>query len=192
MSKGVVVILTGASSVGKGRIRDLLLKDEDMKLMFSISMTTRPPKEGEVDGKDYYFVTFKSFAEAIKNRELLEYTEFNGYYYGTPKNQIDFLVEHGKNVLIEVEAQGVGPLKLNIPEAIAVFVKPVSIEELIEQINKVYGDGSASASNRINKAKMDLELEPLFNNVVTNDDPEAAVAKIKELVMAELARREAE
>ena len=192
MSKGVVVILTGASSVGKGKIRDLLLKDEDMKLMFSISMTTRPPKEGEVDGKDYYFVTFKSFAEAIKNRELLEYTEFNGYYYGTPKNQIDFLVEHGKNVLIEVEAQGVGPLKLNIPEAIAVFVKPVSIEELIEQINKVYGDGSASASNRINKAKMDLELEPLFNNVVTNDDPEAAVAKIKELVMAEIARREGE
>ena len=192
MSKGVVVILTGASSVGKGRIRDLLLKDEDMKLMFSISMTTRPPKEGEVDGKDYYFVTFKSFAEAIKNRELLEYTEFNGYYYGTPKNQIDFLVEHGKNVLIEVEAQGVGPLKLNIPDAIAVFVKPVSIEELIEQINKVYGDGSASASNRINKAKMDLELEPLFNNVVTNDDPEAAVAKIKELVMDEIARREGE
>ncbi len=192
MSKGVVVILTGASSVGKGRIRDLLLKDEDMKLMFSISMTTRPPKEGEVDGKDYYFVSFKSFAEAIKNRELLEYTEFNGYYYGTPKNQIDFLVEHGKNVLIEVEAQGVGPLKLNIPEAIAVFVKPVSIEELIEQINSVYGDGSASAFNRINKAKMDLELEPLFNNVVTNDDPEAAVAKIKELVMAEIAKREIE
>ncbi len=192
MSKGVVVILTGASSVGKGRIRDLLLQDEDMKLMFSISMTTRPPKEGEVDGKDYYFVSFKSFAEAIKNRELLEYTEFNGYYYGTPKNQIDFLVEHGKNVLIEVEAQGVGPLKLNIPEAIAVFVKPVSLEELIEQINKVYGDGSASAFNRINKAKMDLELEPLFNNVVTNDDPEAAVAKIKELVMAELEKREAE
>ncbi|MBQ1826527.1 MAG: guanylate kinase [Erysipelotrichaceae bacterium] len=192
MSKGVVVILTGASSVGKGRIRDLLLQDEDMKLMFSISMTTRPPKEGEVDGKDYYFVSFKSFAEAIKNRELLEYTEFNGYYYGTPKNQIDFLVEHGKNVLIEVEAQGVGPLKLNIPEAIAVFVKPVSIEELIEQINSVYGDGSASAFNRINKAKMDLELEPLFNNVVTNDDPEAAVAKIKELVMAEIAKREIE
>lgn len=189
MSKGVVIILTGASSVGKGKIRDLLLEDKDLNLMFSISMTTRPPKEGEVDGRDYYFVSFKSFAEAIKNRELLEYTEFNGYYYGTPKNQIEFLVEHEKNVLIEVEAQGVGPLKLNMPDSIAFFVKPVSPDELIEQINKVYGDGTASAENRINKAKMDLELEPLFNNVVTNDDPEAAAARIKEVVMAEVNRR---
>lgn len=189
MSKGVVIILTGASSVGKGKIRDLLLEDKDLNLMFSISMTTRPPKAGEVDGKDYYFVSFKSFAEAIKNRELLEYTEFNGYYYGTPKNQIEFLIEHEKNVLIEVEAQGVGPLKLNMPDSIAFFVKPVSPDELIEQINKVYGDGTASAENRINKAKMDLELEPLFNNVVTNDDPEAAAAKIKEVVMAEVNRR---
>lgn len=189
MSKGVVIILTGASSVGKGKIRDLLLEDKDLNLMFSISMTTRPPKEGEVDGRDYYFVSFKSFAEAIKNRELLEYTEFNGYYYGTPKNQIEFLVEHEKNVLIEVEAQGVGPLKLNMPESIAFFVKPVSPDELIEQIKKVYGDGTASAENRINKAKMDLELEPLFNNVVTNDDPEAAAARIKEVVMAEVNRR---
>lgn len=191
MSKGVVVILTGASSVGKGKIRELLLKDKDMNLLFSISMTTRPQKENEVDGQDYYFVSFKSFAEAIRNRELLEYTEFNGYYYGTPKNQIDFLVEHGKNVLIEVEAQGVGPLKLNMPDSIAFFVKPLSQEELIEQINKIYGDGTASASNRINKAKMDLELEPLFNNVVTNDDPEAACAKIKEVVMAEIEKRKA-
>lgn len=189
MSKGVVIILTGASSVGKGKIRDLLLEDKDLNLMFSISMTTRPPKEGEVDGRDYYFVSFKSFAEAIKNRELLEYTEFNGYYYGTPKNQIEFLIEHEKNVLIEVEAQGVGPLKLNMPDSIAFFVKPVSPDELIEQINKVYGDGTASAENRINKAKMDLELEPLFNNVVTNDDPEAAAARIKEVVMAEVNRR---
>lgn len=189
MSKGVVIILTGASSVGKGKIRDLLLEDKDLNLMFSISMTTRPPKAGEVDGKDYYFVSFKSFAEAIKNRELLEYTEFNGYYYGTPKNQIEFLIEHEKNVLIEVEAQGVGPLKLNMPDSISFFVKPVSPDELIEQINKVYGDGTASAENRINKAKMDLELEPLFNNVVTNDDPEAAAARIKEVVMAEVNRR---
>ena len=192
MSKGVVIILTGASSVGKGKIRDLLLEDKDLNLMFSISMTTRPPKAGEVDGKDYYFVSFKSFAEAIKNRELLEYTEFNGYYYGTPKNQIEFLIEHEKNVLIEVEAQGVGPLKLNMPDSIAFFVKPVSPDELIEQINKVYGDGTASAENRINKAKMDLELEPLFNNVVTNDDPEAAAARIKEVVMAEVNRRKAQ
>ncbi len=189
MKKGIVIILTGASSVGKGAIRDLLLEDKDMNLMYSISMTTRPIKEGEVDGKDYYFVDFASFAQAIRNGELLEYNEFNGYYYGTPKDQVEFLVEHGKNVLIEVEAQGVGPLKLYMPDSIAFFVKPTSIEELIEQINQRYGDESATAKNRINKAKMDLELEPLFNNIVTNDNPQKAYEQIKATVMEEIEKR---
>ena len=88
MSEGLVVILTGASSVGKGGIRDLLLQDQDLKLFYSISETTRPKKENEVDGKDYYFVNYRAFADSVKNKELLEYTEFNGYYYGTPKAQV--------------------------------------------------------------------------------------------------------
>ena len=106
MSEGLVVILSGACSVGKKEIANLLLNDPDLKLMKSISMTTRPPKANEVDGKDYYFVDFKDFANAVKQQDLLEYTEFNGWYYGTPKNAVDFLRHNGKNVLIMVEAQG--------------------------------------------------------------------------------------
>lgn len=186
MSKGIVVVLSGASSVGKGAIRELLLKDSDLKLFYSISETTRPPKEGEKDGKDYYFVSHKEFAQSIKNKELLEYTEFNGYYYGTPKQQVDFLVSKGKNVLIEVEAQGVGAIKLNMPESIAVFVMPASLEQLEKQIYELYGDDEASAQRRINKAKMDMEIAPLFNNVVSNEDPEKAVREIKEIVLKEM------
>ncbi len=186
MSKGIVVVLSGASSVGKGAIRELLLKDPDLKLFYSISETTRPPKEGEKDGKDYYFVSHKEFAQSIKNKELLEYTEFNGYYYGTPKQQVDFLVSKGKNVLIEVEAQGVGAIKLNMPESIAVFVMPASLEQLEKQIYELYGDDEASAQRRINKAKMDMEIAPLFNNVVSNEDPEKAVREIKEIVLKEM------
>lgn len=186
MSKGIVVVLSGASSVGKGAIRELLLKDLDLKLFYSISETTRPPKEGEKDGKDYYFVSHKEFAQSIKNKELLEYTEFNGYYYGTPKQQVDFLVSKGKNVLIEVEAQGVGAIKLNMPESIAVFVMPASLEQLEKQIYELYGDDEASAQRRINKAKMDMEIAPLFNNVVSNEDPEKAVREIKEIVLKEM------
>ncbi|MBR3363282.1 MAG: guanylate kinase, partial [Solobacterium sp.] len=167
MAKGLVVILTGASSVGKGKIRDLLLADEELKLFFSISETTRPRKENEVDGKDYYFVSYKQFAESVKNKELLEYTEFNGYYYGTPKVQVDFLVSKGKNVLIEVEAQGVGPIKLNIPDSVAFFVMPASEEELEKQITERYKDDEASVARRLNKAKMEMELAPLFRNAVT-------------------------
>lgn len=183
MAKGLVVIITGASSVGKGAIRDALLQDEELKLFKSVSMTTRPPKESEEDGKHYYFVSHKEFALAVKNKELLEYTEFNGYYYGTPKNQIEFLVNMGKNVLIEVEAQGVGPIKLNMPESLAFFIMPNSFEDLEKQIGERYKDDQASVTRRLNKAKMDMELAPLFRNTVTNDDTKAAVAQIKAVMM---------
>lgn len=192
MAKGLVVILSGASSVGKHGIRNLLKADPELKLHYSVSITTRPPKEGELDGGDYYFVSFKNFAEAVKNRELVEYTEFNGYYYGTPKAHLDFLLEQGKNVLLEVEAQGVGPLKLNYPDALAVFVLPKSIEDLERQINEVYGDHDASAKNRLNKAKMDMEIASLFRNTVVNDDTDRAYHEIKAMILAELAKRKEE
>ncbi len=189
MKKGTVVILSGASSVGKGEIRDLLLKDSDLNLFFSISETTRPMKEGEVDGKDYYFVSHEAFANSVKNKELLEYTEFNGYYYGTPKAQVEYLTNLGKNVLIEVEAQGVGGIKLNLPDSVAFYVMPKSFEELERQITERYKDDEASIQRRLNKAKMDMEIAPLFRNVVYNDDPEKAYKQIKEKVLEEIANR---
>ncbi len=188
MSKGLVVILSGASSVGKGAIRERLLNDPELKLFYSISMTTRPAKGGEVDGKDYYFVSHKEFADAVKKKELLEYTEFNGYYYGTPKNHVEFLRSKGKNVLIEVEAQGVGPIKLNVPDAVAFFVMPESLEELEKQIHLLYKDDEASITRRINKAKMDMEIAPLFKNVVYNNDTDLAVSQIKEVILKEMAK----
>lgn len=180
MAKGVAIILSGASSVGKSNIREMLLKDPDLNLFYSVSETTRPKRDDEVDGKDYYFVDFKAFAESVRKKELLEYTEFNGWYYGTPKAQVEFLLEKGKNVLIEVEAQGVGNLKLNLPDALAVFVMPKSYEDLETQVKELYGDDEASVIRRLNKAKMEMDLAPLFKHVVTNDDPEEAVKSIKE------------
>lgn len=189
MAKGLVVILSGASSVGKGAIREKLLQDPDLKLLYAVSVTTRPPKENEVDGKDYYFISHKDFAESVKNKELLEYTEFNGYYYGTLKNQVEFLRNKGKNVLIEVEAQGVGPIKLNLPDAIAFFVMPKSLEELEKQVSELYKDDQASVQRRLNKAKMDMEIAPLFKNIVSNEDADAASAQIKKIVLAEMEKQ---
>lgn len=188
MAKGLVLILSGASSVGKSDIRDALLADEEMNLIFSISETTRPRKEGEVDGKDYYFVDHKDFAASVKNKELLEYTEFNGYYYGTPKAPVEFLTSKGKNVLIEVEAQGVGPIKLNLPDAVAFFVMPESFEELEKQVYQRYGDDEASVQRRLNKARMDMEIAPLFRNQVSNADTAKAVEQIKKVFLEELAK----
>lgn len=185
--KGFMVILSGASSVGKGSIRNLLKNDPDLKLNYSVSITTRPQKEDEVDGEEYYFVDFKKFAKAVRHKELAEYTEFNGYYYGTPKASLDFLIEQGKNVLLEVEAQGVGPLKLNYPDALVFYVVPKSWEDLEKQIREVYGDKEATVENRINKARMDMELAPLFRHQVSNEDPEAAVAEMKQLILERMA-----
>ncbi len=185
MNKGKVLILSGASSVGKGTIKKKLLEDKEMGLIESVSITTRPKKDKEVDGKDYYFIDYKYFAEAVKNKELLEYTEFNGYYYGTLKSQVEFLINNGKNVLIEVEAEGVGPLKLNLPDALAVFVVPESLEELEKHIMDIYGDDLASANNRINKARMEMEIAPLFKNQVKNTNIDLAVKQIKEMFLGE-------
>lgn len=189
--RGLTVILSGASSVGKADIRQKLLQDPDLHLFYSISETTRPRKADEVDGRDYYFVTYEQFAESVKKKELLEFTEFNGWYYGTPKEQVEFLVEKGKNVLIEVEAQGVGPIELNIPDALAFFVMPESEEQLESQIKERYKDDQASVERRIHKAKMEMELAPLFKNVVYNTNPDEAAAEIKSVCMKEIAKRNA-
>lgn len=181
MKKGILLILTGASSVGKGDIRDLLMEDKDLHLFYSISMTTRPQREDEIDGKDYYFVDYEAFAQAVRNKELLEFAEFDGYYYGTPRKQIDFLLNSGKNVLIEVEAQGVGQIKLKHPEAVSVFVMPESIEELEKQIRLRYND-EASAKRRISKASVEMELASLFVHQVKNTDPKQAAEQIKAYV----------
>lgn len=187
MNKGMILVLTGASSVGKNLIRDEIMKDPKMNLFYSISVTTRPKKSDEVDGKDYYFVSYESFASAVKNRELLEYTEFGGYYYGTPIQQVDFLLNQGKNVLVEVEAQGVGQIKLKHPEALCVFVIPESMEELEKQIRNRYKDDETTIQQRLNKAKMEMELQPLFNHVVTNKDAITSAQAIKTAFMKEKA-----
>lgn len=179
MKKGLLLILTGASSVGKGAIRDLIMDQKDLSLFPSISMTTRPKRESEEDGKDYYFVDYQTFANAVRNREFLEFTEFDGYYYGTPKKQIDFLINSGKNVMVEVEAQGVGQIKLHYPDALAVFVMPENMEELEKQIRLRYKDDEASANRRISKASVEMEMADLFQHTVKNTDPKAAAEQIQ-------------
>lgn len=187
MKKGLLLILTGASSVGKSAIRNLLMDDEALHLFYSISMTTRPKRESEEDGKDYYFVNYETFAHSIRNKEMLEFTEFDGYYYGTPKQHIDFLINNGKNVLVEVEAQGVGQIKLHYPDALAVFIVPESLEELEKQIRIRYKDDEASAQRRISKASVEMDLAELFTHKVKNTNPEEAVTIIKNIIVEKMA-----
>ena len=106
MERGLLIILSGPSGVGKGTIRKYFEQDERLNLAYSTSMTTRKPRAGEVDGRDYYFSSREDFEEAIKNGELLEWAEFVGNYYGTPLKEVNRLRDEGKNVLLEIEVQG--------------------------------------------------------------------------------------
>ncbi|MDD6466750.1 MAG: guanylate kinase [Erysipelotrichaceae bacterium] len=180
---GKLIVLSGASSIGKKDMKKALLEDKDLGLLYVISMTTRPKKENEVDGVDYYFTETKNFAKSVSNKELLEYTEFNGYYYGTPKNQVMFLLQQNKNVLVDVEAEGVGPIKLNVPEALCIFLMPKSLEDLEQHIHDVYGDDTANERLRINKARMEMEIAPLFRNQVVMDDFDQAFLETKKMIL---------
>lgn len=104
--RGLLIILSGPSGVGKGTVRRIVMEDESIKMEYSISMTTRKPREKEIEGKDYFFVSQEEFEEHIANNDFLEYAKFVGNYYGTPKQYVDKLLEEGKNVFLEIEVNG--------------------------------------------------------------------------------------
>ena len=130
VDKGLLIILSGPSGVGKGTVRQELFKDDSLNLYYSISMTTRKPRPNEVDGVDYFFVEEKDFLNKVANEELLEHAQFVGNYYGTPKFYVDQLLNEGKNVLLEIEVQGALQVMEKCPNALTIFLVPPSFEEL--------------------------------------------------------------
>ena len=186
MKKGKVIILSGVSSIGKDAIKELLMNDPQLNLMDNISLTTRPKRDTEKDGKDYYFVDHKSFADAVLNHQMLEYTEFNGYYYGTPSEHVEFLTSMGKNVLISVEAQGVGQIRIKHPDNLAFFLVPTCFEDFEKQIYARYEEDKASALLRVNKAKTEMELAGIFGTCVPLTTQQEAYEKIREELLKNL------
>ena len=189
MGEGCVVILSGVSSIGKDRVKELLLKDPELGLMEIISLTTRPKRADEKDGLDYYFVDHRNFAAAAREHRLLEYTEFNGYYYGTPAEHAEFLMAMGKNVLICVEAQGVGQIRIKHPDNMAFFLVPTSMAELEKQVRQRYKDDLSGIALRLNKAQTELELAEMFGVCVTLTSDEEAYQTIRTALIGKLNER---
>lgn len=130
MKRGLLIILSGPSGVGKGTVREQLFKEESLNLAYSISMTTRYKRPGEKEGIDYFFVDVDTFKKKIEQGELLEYAQFVGNYYGTPKAYVDQLLDEGKNVVLEIEVQGALQVMKKVPDALTIFLVPPSMEEL--------------------------------------------------------------
>lgn len=183
MKRGLLIILSGPSGVGKGTIRKYFEKDDRLNLAYSTSMTTRSPRQGEKNGVDYFFTTKEKFEEAIKNGELLEYAEFVGNYYGTPLNEVERLRNEGKNVLLEIEVQGATQVQKRCPDALSIFIIPPSMDELERRIRGRRSEPEEIIQQRLAKASHEMKMIPNYKYIVCNDDPKLAAELIKTIIL---------
>ncbi len=182
MKRGLLIILSGPSGVGKGTVRQELFKDESLNLAYSISMTTRKPRPGEVDGVDYFFVEENEFDDKIEKGELLEYARFVGNCYGTPQFYVDKLLNEGKNVVLEIEVQGALQVIEKCPDALTIFLVPPSFEELERRIRGRRTEEESVVKERLDKARKEIATQDQYKYVVENDDVMAAKNKIAQII----------
>ena len=182
MSKGLLIVLSGPSGVGKGTVLKELIKDEELKLSYSVSMNTREKREGEEDGVNYHFVTKERFEEAIDNGELLEYAEFVGNYYGTPLDEVVRLREEGRNVVLEIEVQGCKQVQEKVNDALTIFLVPPSMDELENRIRGRKTEPEEIIQERLAKVEREMKMMDQYKYVICNDDVDLAVDIISVII----------
>lgn len=188
--RGLLVVISGPSGVGKGTIRKALFDMPDNNFCYSVSMTTRKPRIGEVNGVDYFFVSREEFVRAIENDEMLEYAEFVGEYYGTPRKYIDNKLSEGKEVIMEIEVQGALQVREKMPESVFVFIVPPSRKALIERLKIRGTENPESIQKRLEKAEREYHLAYKYDYIVVNDDVYNAADRIYAIIRAEHAKTE--
>ncbi len=184
MDEGKLIVFSAPSGSGKTTIVRYLLAQEELKLDFSISATSREPRDNEVDGKDYYFLDLKSFKQKIKNDEFLEWEEvYRDNFYGTLKSEIDRIWAQGKHVIFDIDVVGGLDIKKIYPDrTLAVFVKPPSIEELKIRLKKRQTESDDKINMRVAKASIELATAPQFDHIIENNDLNEALKEAYTLV----------
>ncbi|OCA85501.1 guanylate kinase [Bacillus sp. FJAT-27225] len=188
--KGLLIVLSGPSGVGKGTVRKEIFSQPDTSFEYSISMTTRKPREGEVHGVDYFFKSREEFEELIAQGKLLEYAEYVGNYYGTPVDYVRETLDSGKDVFLEIEVKGAKQVREKFPEGLFIFLMPPSLSELKNRIVTRGTETEDLINNRMLTAREEIEMMHLYDYVVENDRVELATERIKAIVTAEHCRRE--
>ena len=190
MKRGLLVILSGPSGVGKGTVRQYLMADKSLNLEYSISMTTRQPRNGEENGREYFFTTREDFERKIKEGGLLEYAEFVHNYYGTPKDYVDSKLDQGKNVLLEIETKGAQQVmeKLKGKDLVSIFLLPPSLNDLEKRIKGRQTETEEVIKQRLKKAYKEMQLKALYDYNVINDTPEGAANEIGKIIKGELVK----
>ena len=181
MSQGKLVVITGPSGVGKGTLVKYLLTRHS-QLYLSISATTRQPRPGEVNGKDYYFLTRTEFEDMIDQQQLLEWAEYAGNYYGTPRSPVEKQIEQGKTVILEIEVVGARQVKKSFADALLLFILPPSVTELENRLKGRDTDSAEAISKRLAKAKEEIAASEEFDYQIINDDLDLALAEIEQII----------
>ena len=184
MTRGLLIVISGASGTGKGTVCKKILTDLP-EVAYSISATTRAPRPGEIDGKEYYFLSRDEFKTWIAEEKFLEYADVYGNFYGTPLNKIEERINRGEDILLEIDVQGALNVKKKCPEGIYIFLLPPSLEELKRRIEGRGTENPESLARRLKNAVAEIEIGREYNYVVVNDTIENAVAQIKSIIAAE-------
>ena len=188
--KGLLVVISGPSGVGKGTVRSALFNMTGHDLVYSISMTTRAPREGEVDGREYYFVSRETFEQNIKDGKMLEYAQFVGNYYGTPLDKVNEQLDQGKEVVLEIEVQGALQVRKKMKDAIFIFIAPPTMEDLYNRLRRRGTESNEIIDERCEKARKEISLAYMYDYIVVNDTVENAADKIMAIIRAEHAKTE--
>ncbi len=189
MKKGLLIVVSGPSGTGKGTVCGELL-DSMPELAYSISATTRAPRAGEVDGKNYYFLTKERFEELIAEGGFLEYANVYGNYYGTPLIKIQERLAEGNDILLEIDTQGALEVMKKCPDGLFIFLLPPSLGELERRIRGRGSETEESLKKRLGNAKAEIAIGEKYKYVVVNDTVKKAVARIKSIIVAEHALTE--
>ena len=184
MMRGKFIVISGPSGVGKGTICNKLFKE--INAWYSVSTTTRSPREGEVDGINYYFISKEEFEEKIKNNEFLEYNIYNNNYYGTSKKIVLEKMEEGINVFSEIDVNGAHNIKKIFPDALLIYIAPPSIDVLKERLIARGTEDMEKINQRLEIAKRELEEISFYDYVVVNDDLEKATKEVKDIILKEI------
>ena len=184
MARGKTFIISGPSGVGKGTIVKALLQERE-NIYLSVSATTREPRQGEEDGVHYHFIDAARFRELIEEDALLEYAEYVGNFYGTPKRFVDRAMEAGQDVILEIEVQGAAQVSAKRPDAVTIFVVPPSWEVLEQRLRGRGTDSEEKLQKRLVRAKVELQAAARYQYMVINDTVEQAVREVCAIMLAE-------
>lgn len=184
--RGVLFVYSGPSGVGKGTLSEKLFAEFGDQLAFSVSATTRAPREGEIDGKHYFFITRQEFERRIANNDFLEYAQFSGNCYGTPKSYVTSLLEQGKNVLLEIEVQGAMQVMERMPECVSIFILPPSFEELERRLRGRGTETEDKIRLRLDTARRELEYASRYRyRIVNGSELDEAYRALREIYLKE-------